>query len=327
MRCPECKALNESGSTICMSCGLLLMALEHPRRRNEDRLQARRALDVLRATCRFCTSEINARAKRCPNCSEILDHGYATDQALRRRAQINYASWIAYLGGLIALFIFRPAGMIAIGAGLLLSIAYYAIPVESDFPAGESRLRRLLRTIGQRIAPERIHLRLPLLTRGRLVVLGTPLLVALAGFLANFVLLQHPMNQVIRENPSLQGVQVSARYAFWVVPGVVVYDLEGVDGSQSRLDVHTAFLEYAKKMKSHHFREVQLSYRGRQRFSIDGATFRRLGEEYANQNLSYALFEFPRSVGSGAAEASLDGRDALMSFHDRWYAIELLGGK
>lgn len=328
MRCPECKAMNAAGSSICPSCGLLLMALEHPRRRRDDLRQAgRRSVDGPRATCRYCASEIDARARRCPTCSEILDAQDRVEEALRRRAQINYASWIAYLGGLIALLIFRPVGMIAIGAGLLLSIAYYAVPVEAEPAPGESRFRRLLRTIRQRVAPERVPLRLPLLTRGRLVVIGTPLLVAVTGFLANFVMLQHPMNQVIRENPSLQGVRVSAHYAFWVVPGVVVYDLEGVDGSQSRLDVHTAFLEYAKKMKSQRFREVQLSYRGQRRFSIDGESFRRLGQEYANENLSYALFEFPRNVDTETADAALDGRDALMSFHDRWYAIELLGGR
>jgi hypothetical protein len=36
------------------------------------------------------------------------------------------------------------------------------------------------------------------------------------------------------------------------------------------------------------------------------------------------LFDFPRSVSARRAEASIDGRDALMWFHDRWYATELM---
>ena len=67
---------------------------------------------------------------RCRHCSEIVNDDYYRARAQRVRSRVNYASWIAYLFGLGALLVFRPVGLVSIGAGLLLSILYYAIPVE-----------------------------------------------------------------------------------------------------------------------------------------------------------------------------------------------------
>lgn len=323
MRCPECRIHNEANSSACTGCGLLLVSLETPRRRSEDlRNEARRANDQEETPCVFCNGTIESSAVRCRHCSEIVDPQFRIESVLRHRASINYASWVAYVLGLFALVIFRPIGLIAIGAGLLLSIAYYAIPVDTvEAHRSNSRMGDLLRVLKSRWPLERT----PVFTRRRLMFLGSPLLVAFLGFLANFFLLQHPMNEVLRENHAYRGMQISTRYAWWVVPGVVVYDLENVSGSHSRLDVHTVFLEYAKRLKSRNVRKVELRYRGDARFSVDGESFRRLGEEYANRNYAFALFEFPRLVGDREAEgAAVDGREALMQFHDVWYADALL---
>ena len=52
---------------------------------------------------------------------------------------MNYASWVAYLFGLGALLVFRPVGLLSIAPDLLLSIVYYAIPVEPPATAATKK--------------------------------------------------------------------------------------------------------------------------------------------------------------------------------------------
>src|SRR5437763_1407081 len=128
------------------------------------------------------------------------------------------------------------------------------------------------------------------------------------------------MNDVLRENSAFRGMNVSAHYEYWVVPGVVVYDLRDLSFRQTPIDVHTAFLEFAKKMRDAKLKRVELSYRGTTKFSIDGASFRRLGDEYAKRNFDYVLYTFPRlfhSVGGGAPASAVSDRDALLQIRRR----------
>jgi hypothetical protein len=117
-------------------------------------------------------------------------------------------------------------------------------------------------------------------------------------------------------------MKVSAHYEYWVVPGVVVYDLRGLSFRQTPIDVHTAFLEFAGKLKEKRYKRVDLSWRGETKFSIDGRSFAYLGEQYAKRNFDYVLYSFPQlfSTADGKqVEVSSSGRDALLDFHRRWY--------
>ena len=141
---------------------------------------------------------------------------------------------------------------------------------------------------------ERVAIPIPALRNKKLVFVGTPLIAALIGYSANLLLLQEPVNDILKENAALRGMQVSAHYQYYVIPGVVVYDLEGLSVRQTPLDVQTALLEFAKKVKEKRYSRVDLSYRGERKFSIDGASFTKLGQEYANHNFDYVLYKFPR---------------------------------
>ena len=323
MQCPECHTSHEPGATVCTSCGLLLIAsTEPPKRRAEDfASQRRRAADQTKP-CQLCHGEIQANSIRCRHCGEIVNEDYYRDRAQRTRARVNYASWVAYLFGLGALLIFRPVGLLSIAAGLLLSIAYYAIPVEppqvisgKKKSLGE-RLRRQLRF-------ERVAIPIPHLRNKRLIFVGTPLVAALVGYSANLFLLQEPMNQVLRENSAFSGMQVSTHYEYWVVPGVVVYDLRELSFRQTPIDVHTAFLEFAKRLRDRRYSRVELSYRGVEKFEIDGMSFRRLGEEYAKRNFDFVLYAFPRLFHAKTHALNIppgdSDRDALLQFHREWY--------
>ena len=167
---------------------------------------------------------------------------------------------------------------------------------------------------------ERVAIPIPALRNKKLVFVGTPLVAALIGYSANLFLLQEPMNDILENNAAFTGMEVSAHYQYWVVPGVVVYDLKSVSVQQTPIDVHTAFLEFAKKLKEKRYSRVELSYQGVTKFSMRGASFTKLGQEYAKRNFDYVLYSFPRLLRGKAAPTTKDSdRDALLQFHQQWY--------
>ncbi len=330
MRCPECNSLNEADSAACGSCGLLMINAA-PKRRSEDlAVKKRRASDLDNATCRFCTGAIPSNAIRCKHCSEVVDEDFYRERAQRLRSRMNYASWVMYLFGLGALLVFRPVGVLSIAAGLLLSIAYYAIPVEPPSSPRSKKRTGLGTLIRRQLKMERVSIPIPALRNMKLVFVGTPLVAALIGYSANLFLLQEPVNDILRENSAFHGMEVSAHYQYYVIPGVVVYDLKGLSFRQTPIDVHTAFLEFAGKMKEKRYSRVDLSYKGATKFTVDGASFMKIGNEYAKKNFDYVLYTVPRLLKPAGdtpaiGDESTD-RDALLQFHRKWYGEDKLTG-
>ncbi|MDQ3283359.1 MAG: hypothetical protein M3Q69_18320 [Acidobacteriota bacterium] len=320
--------MNEANTAACTSCGLLLINAA-PKRRAEDLAgKRRRASDLDSAGCRFCSGAIPQNAIKCKHCGEVVDEDFYRERAHRVRARINYASWVLYLFGLGALLVFRPVGVVSIAAGLLFSIAYYAIPVEPPSSPRSKRQTPFGTILKQQLKFERVSIGLPALRSRKLVFVGTPLVAALIGYSANVILLQEPVNDILHENAAFKGMEVSAHYEYYVVPGVVVYDLKNLSFRQTPIDVHTAFLEFAKRLKAKRYSRVDLSYRGTTKFSIDGASFMRLGEEYAKRNFEYVLYNVPRLVkpaeGGAPMPANATDRDTLLEFHRRWYGSDQL---
>lgn len=330
MRCPECNSLNEADSAACGSCGLLMINAA-PKRRSEDlAVKKRRASDLDNATCRFCSGAIPSNAIRCKHCSEVVDEDFFRERAQRLRSRMNYASWVMYLFGLGALLVFRPVGVLSIAAGLLLSIAYYAIPVEPPSSPRSKKRTGFGTFIRRQLKMERVSIPLPALRNMKLVFVGTPLVAALIGYSANLFLLQEPVNDILRENSAFHGMKVSAHYQYYVVPGVVVYDLEDLSFRQTPIDVHTAFLEFARELKEKRYSRVDLSYKGTTKFSVDGASFMKIGEEYAKKNFDYVLYTVPRLLRPAGDTPAIGNdstdRDALLQFHRKWYGEDKLTG-
>jgi hypothetical protein len=252
-----------------------------------------------------------------------VNDDYYRERAQRFRSKVNYSSWVAYLFGLAALLVFRPVGIFSIATGLLLSILYYAIPVEPPPPPGSKKRTRLGTLIRRQLRMERVAIPLPTFRNKKLVFVGTPLVAALIGYSANLLLLQQPVNDILKENNAFQGMSVSVHYQYWVVPGVVVYDLQGIGVRQAPIDVHTAFLEFAKKLKEKRYRKIELSYKGTTKFSIDGASFHQLGEEYEKRNFDFVLYSFAHLFhpenGTRPVDKGKSDRDALLEFHRAWY--------
>jgi predicted nucleic acid-binding Zn ribbon protein len=327
MRCPECNTPYEANAAACSNCGLLLLNLA-PHRRSEDlSTKKRRAADQM-APCKFCGSEIPLNAIRCRQCSEIVNDDFYRERSQRLRSRIIYASWVAYVFGLGALLLSNTVGRVSIAAGLLLSILYYAIPVEPPSSKRSPRARlSLWQRIKQQVKLERVSIPIPKFPKRKLVFIGTPLIAAIMGYSANAILLQQPVNDVLRQNAAFNGMEVSAHYQYYVVPGVVVYDLRSIGVRQTPIDVHTAFLEFAKKLRDKRYTRVELSYRGTTKFSIDGASFHKIGEEYTKRNFDYVLYTVPRLFhreGSPPAPPATSDRDALLQFHRQWYGNDQL---
>ncbi|HEX2060816.1 MAG TPA: hypothetical protein VHK90_08740 [Thermoanaerobaculia bacterium] len=305
----------------------MLLINAAPQRRAEDlAIKRRRASDLETAECRFCGGSIPTNVVRCKHCGEVVDEDFYRERAARLRSRINYASWVLYLFGLGALLVFRPVGVLSIAAGLLLSIAYYAVPVEPPRSPKSKEKRPFSEILKQQFKFERVAIPLPALRHKKLVFVGTPLVAALIGYSANLFLLQEPVNDILRENAAFRGMEVSAHYQYWVVPGVIVYDLKSLSFRQTPIDVHTAFLEFAKELKDKRYSRVDLSYKGTTKFSIDGQSFTKLGTEYANRNFDYVLYAFPKLFrpvdGTKPIEPGTTERDALLEFHRRWYGSD-----
>lgn len=315
MRCPECNVAREPDAKACSECGLLFVALGEPHRRSDDLVkQKRRASDAEMMECRACGGAVPTSAIRCRHCSEILDPGYLARKARKRRKQVNAASWTAYLLGLVTLFIFRPVGIIAIGAGLMLSILYYLIPVEEELPFEEDdeggsdrsrqeRVRDSFRSLGRhfkrQFAFERFTLNVPRLGKLKIALLGTPLLAAGLGLLTQHFLLQIPLSRAMEASSVFEGVDVSARYRYWVVPGVVVYDVEVENGA----DASSAILELSRSAPEHEVAEVHVTVAGESLGTIQGETFRRMGRLRENEKSVVAQLREIFRPGTGAAAA------------------------
>jgi len=324
MQCPECHARNEQGAAACSSCGLLLIKIEPKRRAEDQAVQRRRAADRSVATCQYCGGEIASDAIRCRHCSEIVNDDYYRERAHRIRSRVNYASWVAYLFGLAALLVFRPVGLLSIAAGLLLSIGYYAVPIEPPRSRRARPKTPLSTRFRQQFRLERVSIPIPNLKHKKLVFVGTPLMAALIGYSANTFLLQEPMNEVLHENAAFRGMEVSAHYEYWIVPGVVEYDLRSISFRQTPIDVHTAFLEFAKRLRAKRYSRIDLSYRGATKFTLDGHNFQKIGQEYAKRNFAFVLYTFPklfRAVGPPDPPSAND-HDALVEFHRHWYGSD-----
>lgn len=327
MQCPECNTPNDDGAAACTRCGLLLFVIPKPQRRREDLTAEKRRNSDARVPCPYCKGEIDPDVVRCRHCTQIVNAQFRVERSRRRRAAVNYSSWMSYLFGLAALLVFKPVGILAIAIGFFLSIVYYAIPIDREPDSLPTTLGGRVRDVLSHLFRfERVFVPIPHFPKLRLVFIGTPLLAALVGFLANFFLLQQPMNDVLSQSEAFKGMRVSTHYRYWVVPGVLVYDLRSIKPTQTRLDVHAALVAYAARVDGHHFNEVDLLYRGVQKFKIAGPAFRRIGEEYRRGNYRFALFEVPKLVRNSAGR-SLDeadnGRSALLEFHNEWYANQV----
>lgn len=144
------------------------------------------------------------------------------------------------------------------------------------------------------------------------------------------------MNDVLKDDPRNEGIEVSAHYENYVDTSVLVLDLQSISGSNSRADVFRVFLQFAEKMKSEQFSTVEMAYKGETKFMIEGDYFQKLGGEYGAQNPVYTVRTFPENLmnpdGSRAYPEWTGGLLVVAAkqiqdfndFHDKWYLNDVI---
>ena len=111
--------------------------------------------------------------------------------------------------------------------------------------------------------------------------------------------------------------------------------INAVDGETAAADVFRVFLQVAKALKDSEYRSVELACKDVSKFSIDGAYFKQLGQEYGEQNAIYTIRTFPAKTtpldGGRSYEAWSGGLLAVVGkqmedfndLHQRWYIADL----
>ncbi|HEX8459393.1 MAG TPA: hypothetical protein VF656_19025 [Pyrinomonadaceae bacterium] len=151
--------------------------------------------------------------------------------------------------------------------------------------------------------------------RGCLIPLLLLVLIPLAIYGWNYVTLQRKMNDVLKQDPRNKGVDVSTHYKTYVNPNVLVYDLRGIEGTNSKLDVMRVLLQFAEKVKDEKFDKLELAFRGETKFLLDGDYFQSLGREYNFQNPIYTMNHLSENVKRP------DGTDAFSTWTGGWLGV------
>jgi len=143
-----------------------------------------------------------------------------------------------------------------------------------------------------------------------------------------------PLQKVIADDSRNHGIEAKAYYGDFGLK-TLVFDLRNVSGSHSRMDVFRVFLHYAASMKDKQFDSVQLTWRGKAKFVVDGQYFKKIGQECDFQNPVYTIRTFPEnlrtpegnrafSVWEGGMLGVLKAQmDDFNHFHDQWYLDDL----
>ena len=151
----------------------------------------------------------------------------------------------------------------------------------------------------------------------------------------NYFQLQSQMNDVLKDDPRNNGVEVSVHYSNYVNSSILIYDLKSISKTNSMADVFRVFLQFSEKVQSKKFDVVELSFMGKTKFKIKGDYFQTLGKEYSWQNPIYTIRTFPKNLINldssmaypewtggwlGVAEKQMED---FNDFHKKWYLEDI----
>ncbi|WP_369662828.1 hypothetical protein [Variovorax sp. V15] len=138
---------------------------------------------------------------------------------------------------------------------------------------------------------------------------------ALAGW--NYVAAHRPVSERLAQDARNQKVSLWAYHRYGVMPSVLVIDLRRVDADAATVDVLRALFQSAQSHKARRFDKVLLAHRGTAKFSLDGAYYAQLGQEFSEQNPVYTIRTFPQNVrkldGTPAYETWTGGMLGVLS--------------
>lgn len=171
------------------------------------------------------------------------------------------------------------------------------------------------------------------------IILGLVIAFVIVIYIVNYVQLQSNMNSILRSDPRNSGIEVSAHYAMYSNPNVLIYDLKNVSNNNSMADVFRVFLQYAESVQNKKFESIELAFNGVSKFKISGTYFQTIGREYSHQNPFYTTRTFPENLmridGTNAYSKWTGGvlgvvtkqMEDFNDFHKKWYIDEIVGKK
>ncbi len=150
--------------------------------------------------------------------------------------------------------------------------------------------------------------------------------------------LQPKMNEVIKDDPRNDGIEVSAHFKNYTNSSVIIYNLKSVSSEKSMADVFRVFLQFAENLYSNSIDTdvVELQFKGKTKFKITGKYFQTLGKEYSWQNPVYTMRTFPENLmnpdGSDAYPEWTGGLigvtgkqiEDFNDFHETWWVGDML---
>lgn len=151
----------------------------------------------------------------------------------------------------------------------------------------------------------------------------------------NHFFVDRPLKYLLAEDERNHSVKASAHWGGWIDPNELVFNVDGLTDKASRLDVFRVFLQYADAVKNKRYSRVILASQGRSKFSIDGAYFQELGDEYSTQNPMYTIRTFPPRVSTMDGTHPFHEYDGglfvvlgaemqqFSDFSDQWYLNDL----
>lgn len=163
----------------------------------------------------------------------------------------------------------------------------------------------------------------------RILIIAFVALLVIVG--ANAALVTIPAVQAKSTDPRNASIQLITYFRWGIDPTTVVVDLWSIAGTDSMADVDRVLFDTAQGLKGGSYTTVQLAYRGQARFQLDGAYFRRIGEERDWQNPLYVMQTMPENTrdldGSPSFDTWTGGALAVMGkqieqhndLHVRWY--------
>ena len=171
-------------------------------------------------------------------------------------------------------------------------------------------------------------------------IVGCALVVLILGgtWAVNYFTVNTKLQHVLSTDPRNRVCKANAHFGGWVNPRTLVFDVTGITGDATRLDIFRAFLEFAEAMKDRHFTKVVLAARGTSKFTLDGNYFQELGREYSTQNPMYTVRTFPPHLAAmdgtkpfseydGGLFAVLQKEmEQFTDFSDQWYLKDLQAG-
>jgi hypothetical protein len=137
--------------------------------------------------------------------------------------------------------------------------------------------------------------------------------IGIYGF--NYFRLQSQMNDVLKDDPRNNGVEVSVHYGNYVNPSILIYNLKSISKMNSMADVFRVFLQFSEKVQLKKFDVVELSFIGKTKFKINGDYFQTLGKKYSWQNPVYTMRTFPENL------INLDGSIAYPEWTGGWLGV------